>query len=83
MAHGDFLRSHLRGQTPPKDDGRNIDPRSGVLAGEGALQRVEDLDAERPYPGVPEVRDSTSDGETYYGLPVLKEHVWSASTLEE
>jgi formate-dependent nitrite reductase membrane component NrfD len=79
MAREGFLRSHLRGEPPPKDDGRNIDARSGVLAGEGALQRVEELDAERPYPGVPDIRDSTSDRETYYGLPVLKEHVWKSA----
>ena len=28
---------------------------------------------------LPELRDSTSDRETYYGVPLLKEHVWKAA----
>jgi len=51
MGRGHFLRSHLRGEPPPKDDGRNVDPRIGALEGEGALQQVERLgeEAARPH----------------------------------
>jgi formate-dependent nitrite reductase membrane component NrfD len=79
MGRGEFLRSHLRGEPPPKHDGRNVDPRLGDLQGEGALQQVERLERERPFDGVPELKDSTSDTASYYGLPVLKEHVWKAA----
>ncbi|HWE26068.1 MAG TPA: NrfD/PsrC family molybdoenzyme membrane anchor subunit [Myxococcales bacterium] len=79
MGRGDFLRSHLRGEAPPKHDGRNVDPRLGKLEGEGALQEVEHLGAEHPYPALPDRNESTYDGASYYGLPVLKEHVWKAA----
>ncbi|HYZ89992.1 MAG TPA: NrfD/PsrC family molybdoenzyme membrane anchor subunit [Myxococcales bacterium] len=73
------MRSLLRGEPPPKDDGRNVDARLGTLEGDGALQQVEELDSERPYAAVPARSDSSFDGQTYYGLPVLKEHVWKAA----
>ncbi|HXN82443.1 MAG TPA: NrfD/PsrC family molybdoenzyme membrane anchor subunit [Myxococcales bacterium] len=60
-------------------DGRDIDPAVGVLRGEGALQRVKHLGPERPMPGADRLRDSTSETDTYYGLPALKEPVWRAS----
>jgi formate-dependent nitrite reductase membrane component NrfD len=78
MARGRSFDSQLRGEAPPKTDGRNVDPRLGILEGEGALQQVEHLDEERPYPDVPHLSESTSPRDTYYGLPVLKEHVWKA-----
>jgi formate-dependent nitrite reductase membrane component NrfD len=73
------LTSQLRGEPPPAADGRNVDSRLGVLEGEGAAQQVERLARERPHPPPPALHDSTSDLETYYGLPVLKEHVWKAA----
>ena len=79
MGRGDVLRSQLRGEPPPAQDGRNVDPRIGALAGEGAQQEVRHLAPERPYRGIAELHDSTSDRETYYGLPMLKEHVWKAA----
>jgi len=79
MARRRFLDSHLRGEAPPKLDGRNVDPRLGILDGEGALQQVEHLEQERPYASAPKFSDSNSQRDTYYGLPVLKEHVWKAA----
>jgi formate-dependent nitrite reductase membrane component NrfD len=79
VGRDESVRSLLRGEPPPKDDGRNVDPRLGALEGEGALQEIEHLDPERPYPDVSARSDSSSDGATYYGLPVLKEHVWKAA----
>jgi len=79
MGRRETLMSQLRGEPPPADDGRNVDTRLGVLGGEGAAQQVERLARERPHPPAPELRDSTSDLETYYGLPLLKEHVWKAA----
>jgi formate-dependent nitrite reductase membrane component NrfD len=60
------------------DDGRNIDPAVGGLAGEGALQRVRDLEPPpyarsiwtQPLPA------TEQESPTYYELPVLKEPVW-------
>jgi hypothetical protein len=57
--------------TRPVDDGRNIDPRMGTLSGEGAHQQVERIHAGRPTPTAEDVT-----GDTYYGLPLLKETVW-------
>ena len=79
MGRRETLMSQLRGEPPPADDGRNVDTRLGVLGGEGAAQQVERLPRERPHPPPPELQDSTSDLETYYGLPLLKEHVWKAA----
>lgn len=79
MGRRETLMSQLRGKPPPADDGRNVDTRLGVLGGEGAAQQVERLARERPHPPSPELHDSTSDLETYYGLPLLKEHVWKAA----
>jgi hypothetical protein len=61
---------------PPPRDGRNVDERLGILAGEGALQNVEEIDAGRPYERRPWRADSTSDESSYYGIPMLKESVW-------
>jgi formate-dependent nitrite reductase membrane component NrfD len=62
---------------PLNDDGRNIAPSLGALCGEGAQQRVDVARAQR----VTEVslRDSTSDRQTYYGLPLLQPLVWKSS----
>ena len=62
--------------TRPADDGRNIDERLGILAGEGSHQRVRALAEEGPHPEAVPRADSMSDEHTYYGLPVLKETVW-------
>src|SRR3954469_3578006 len=60
------------------DDGRNIDPSLGILAGEGAHQEVHERAGKgaRPVPEPRERADSTADPDSYYGLPVLKEPVW-------
>jgi formate-dependent nitrite reductase membrane component NrfD len=61
-------------------DGRHIDPRAGVLEGEGAGQQVEQSGHEAgrmPFsvwaetPGRP-----SPEGATYYGRPAIKEPVW-------
>jgi formate-dependent nitrite reductase membrane component NrfD len=62
-----------------RDDGRNVDPSTGLLLGEGADQKPlaarEDLLLQSEvFPYVP----SRAPGEspTYYGTPVLKQPVW-------
>ncbi len=55
----------------PVEDGRNIDPRLGTLAGEGSHQQVERIQASRPTPS-----NELATGTTYYGLPLLKETPW-------
>jgi len=79
MGRRETLMSQLRGEPPPTDDGRNVDSLLGLLEGEGAAQQVERLAEEHPHPPPSELHDSTSDLETYYGLPLLKEHVWKAA----
>src|SRR5207253_2233853 len=79
MGRRETLMSQLRGEPPPADDGRNVDSLLGLLEGEGAAQQVERLAEEHPHPPPSELHDSTSDLETYYGLPLLKEHVWKAA----
>ncbi|MFL5290595.1 MAG: NrfD/PsrC family molybdoenzyme membrane anchor subunit, partial [Myxococcales bacterium] len=60
------------------DDGRNIDPSLGILAGEGAHQEVRERSGKgaRPVPEPHERAESTADADSYYGLPMLKEPVW-------
>jgi hypothetical protein len=60
------------------DDGRNIDPSLGILAGEGAHQEVSERSGKgaRPVPEPRERAESTADPDSYYGLPMLKEPVW-------
>jgi len=59
-------------ETVPPQDGRNIDLQIGTLTGEGAQQRVRQVDAP-PHGEYP----ASSDIEgTYYGVPALKEPVW-------
>ena len=53
-------------------DGRNVDPELGLLAGEGAQQRVKTLRAPPP----PERAVEEEAGPSYHGLPLLKEPVW-------
>src|SRR5437870_269387 len=79
MGRRETLMSQLRGEPPPADDGRNVDSLLGLLEGEGAAQQVDRLAEEHPHPPPSELHDSTSDLETYYGLPLLKEHVWKAA----
>src|SRR5207253_7194669 len=79
MGRRETLMSQLRGEPPPADDGRNVDSLLGLLEGEGAAQQVERLAEEHPHPPPSELHDSTSDLETYYGLPMLKEHVWKGA----
>ncbi|PTL79655.1 NrfD/PsrC family molybdoenzyme membrane anchor subunit [Vitiosangium sp. GDMCC 1.1324] len=61
-------------------DGRNIDSRLGVLAGEGAQQRVRDIGAANPAREVLRTRPSQSgvsaESPSYYGQPAIKEPVW-------
>ncbi len=59
-------------ETVPAQDGRNIDLQLGRLMGEGALQRVRDVDAP-PHGEYPAEHDTEG---TYYGVPTLKEPVW-------
>jgi formate-dependent nitrite reductase membrane component NrfD len=61
---------------PSPRDGRNIDPALGALRGEGALQKVEELDEATPFERRPWRREATGDEDSYYGLPLLKESVW-------
>ncbi|WNZ65785.1 polysulfide reductase NrfD [Myxococcus sp. MxC21-1] len=69
---GDSLLDRLQ----RRGDGRNVDPALGVLAGEGAQQRVETLERTPGlHPSLPETPESPS----YYGLPVIKEPVWIAA----
>jgi formate-dependent nitrite reductase membrane component NrfD len=65
-------------ETIPSEDGRNIDPELGGLGGEGALQRVRDLE---PPPDARSVWTeplpvTEQESPTYYELPMLKEPVW-------
>jgi formate-dependent nitrite reductase membrane component NrfD len=60
-------------------DGRGVAPDLGLLAGEGALQRVRErgpLEARggRAAEAVP--AQEAAEGKSYYGLPMLKEPVW-------
>ena len=58
-----------------QEDVRHIDPQAGVLTGEGADQRVREVEpvaAETAWDGQP-VADTDP---TYYDRPVLKEPVW-------
>lgn len=76
---GSDARREVAGLPPRPSDGRNVDPAAGILAGEGAQQRVARVEPERPSPRPDRLADSTADRETYYGLPALKEPVWRAS----
>jgi formate-dependent nitrite reductase membrane component NrfD len=62
-------------ETLPPRDGRNIDPEVGQLLGEGALQRVTEVNApphgEHAWTARPD-----EVGLDYYGVPLLKEPVW-------
>ncbi|ATB44247.1 Formate dehydrogenase O putative subunit [Cystobacter fuscus] len=63
-----------------RGDGRDIDTSRGELSGEGAWQRVKQLDEANPAREVMHTRptrsDVTSATPSYYGQPVLKEPVW-------
>ncbi|QRN97854.1 polysulfide reductase NrfD [Archangium violaceum] len=63
-----------------RQDGRNIDSRLGVLAGEGAQQRVKGIDEANPSRGLLRTRPSQSgvnaESPSYYGQPAIKEPVW-------
>jgi formate-dependent nitrite reductase membrane component NrfD len=61
---------------PAPLDGRNIDQHLGALRGEGALQRIGQIDEARPFERRPWRREATADEDSYYGLPLLKESVW-------
>jgi formate-dependent nitrite reductase membrane component NrfD len=61
------------------DDGRNIDPRLGVLSGEGAGQatlssKYDVALQSQSFPYVPSQQDRTSPA--YYDVPLLKQPVW-------
>jgi Polysulphide reductase, NrfD len=58
-------------------DGRNIDPEVGLLAGEGAEQRVKKVDAQ-PSGDFDWIGKSSAEtpGSDYYGVAMLKEPVW-------
>jgi formate-dependent nitrite reductase membrane component NrfD len=61
---------------PRPTDGRNIDQGLGTLRGEGALQEIAELDEARPFETRPYRAEATSEQDSYYGLPILKETVW-------
>src|SRR5262249_38978892 len=67
-------------ETIPPTDGRNIDPEIGTLDGEGALQRVRELNApphgEANWFGPPPSDVPDTPVPSYYGVPALKEPVW-------
>jgi formate-dependent nitrite reductase membrane component NrfD len=59
------------------DDGRNIDPRLGVLEGEGSHQAAEEREPSAPldvWERVPGGR--AGEDATYYDRPAIKEPVW-------
>src|SRR5207253_1395410 len=64
----------------PPVDGRNIDPEIGALMGEGALQRVREVNApphgEASWMGPPPSDVPDKPVPTYYNVPSLKEPVW-------
>jgi formate-dependent nitrite reductase membrane component NrfD len=63
-------------ETVAPRDGRNIDPGVGELLGEGALQRVREVNAP-PHGGHDWLdREPEHSGADYYGVPLLKEPVW-------
>lgn len=68
------------GQAPGRnDDGRNIDPQTGLLLGEGSGQKPlasrENVALQSEiFPHVPSRQ--LGDAPTYYGIPVLKQPVW-------
>ncbi|QSQ23716.1 polysulfide reductase NrfD [Pyxidicoccus parkwayensis] len=61
-------------------DGRNINPRRGVLAGEAAGQEVKDLAKAHPVPTllttIPSRSGPAQDAPSYYGVPAIKAPVW-------
>ncbi|RKI36087.1 formate dehydrogenase, partial [Corallococcus sp. AB049A] len=64
-----------------KADGRNINPRAGILEGEGSQQEVKDPEQARQGIDVLSTVPSRSGPDSagapsYYGLPVLKEPLW-------
>jgi formate-dependent nitrite reductase membrane component NrfD len=63
-----------------RNDGRNIDPKLGTLSGEGASQRVKDVDEANPSRELLRTRPSQSgisaESPSYYGQPAIKEPVW-------
>ncbi|MCP3061609.1 polysulfide reductase NrfD [Myxococcus sp. K38C18041901] len=67
-----------------RSDGRNVNPALGTLLGEGAQQRVTDLDRANPAHGfqaqVPShfVAD-TAEAPSYHGLAAIKQPVWIAT----
>ncbi|HEX8441494.1 NrfD/PsrC family molybdoenzyme membrane anchor subunit [Archangium sp.] len=66
MEHDWLAEAERRG------DGRNVDPAVGTLQGEGARQRVKNLD--EPHPALPvPIKEGAP---TYYGQPSLKPPVW-------
>ncbi|HET8734089.1 MAG TPA: NrfD/PsrC family molybdoenzyme membrane anchor subunit, partial [Anaeromyxobacteraceae bacterium] len=59
-------------------DGRNVDPAQGILGGEGASQHVEARRERREHPALERrAPEAEEGGPSYYGMPVLKEPVWS------
>jgi formate-dependent nitrite reductase membrane component NrfD len=58
---------------------RFIDPSLGLLAGEGAQQRVSAVEPPAPaevWPDLPSRAPAAPEGPTYYDRPALKEPVW-------
>lgn len=78
---GESDGSALLDRLQRKADGRNVDPSLGVLAGEGAQQRVDRLKEAHPAPTLLSTQPSRSgpgeaESPSYYGMPVVKQPVW-------
>lgn len=60
------------------EDRRHIDPRVGILEGEGSHQRVSGKEAAelQPYAVWDSLPSERRDGPTYYDRPAIKEPVW-------
>jgi formate-dependent nitrite reductase membrane component NrfD len=74
------VRTFQLSRTVAFRDGRNIDPRLGSMRGEGAQQRVSEVEPAFPVSHalghVPADAVRTDEGPSYYGMPLLKEPVW-------
>ncbi len=77
---------HLEGETSllerleRSSDGRNVNPRQGLLLGEAAGQEVKALTTAHPVPRllttIPSRSGPAEEAPSYYGVPALKAPVW-------
>ena len=76
VPHG-VLPPEATQRAPLVADGRNIAPSLGLLRGEAAQQK--NLKARSQRISMAELGSSTSDGKSYYGLPLLQPVIWKHS----